>query len=112
MLLLAVAAAALTAPLAIPAEKQPVEERSHNVASIAVHTADLDLTAPEGLHRLDRRLRVAIRQACSTPSPLTARDQQRVRACISETGKAASLRRDALVAQARLRRDSLAYSRE
>jgi UrcA family protein len=92
LLPLAALAAALTAS---PAFAQPSAPSPQ-----IVHYADLDLSSPTGRRELDRRIGVAVREACGTASDADLHGRNLVQRCRVETRGAVAARRTAVLAAA------------
>lgn len=95
VLALAALAAAFTAA---PASAQ--EPISVSGGTIAVRTADLDLSTDRGVAKLDRRIRAAATLACGTASDFDLRGKNKARRCRSDTIASAAAQRDAAIAPA------------
>ena len=63
-----------------------------------VHHADLDLTKPRDVRRLDHRIRTALDQVCGTPSSAAPSGTVNVARCRAETARVANPQREAAVA--------------
>ncbi len=87
---LATLAAALTSA---PAFAQPAAS-----APQVVHYADLDLSSAAGRRELDRRIGIAVREACGTASDADLHGRNLVQRCRVETRQAIAARRTAAVA--------------
>jgi UrcA family protein len=87
---LAALAAALSAG---PAFAQPAGS-----AAQVVHYADLDLASAAGRRELDRRIGIAVREACGTASDADLHGRNLVQNCRVETRRAIAPRRTALLA--------------
>ena len=98
----AIAAAGLTAA--------PASAQVGAPHRIAVSHADLDLGTAEGRAALDLRVLHAARAACGTPSPADPRGRADVDACVAEARAAAAAQRDAAVALAQRRAQSVLAS--
>lgn len=90
LLPLATFAAALAAGPALAAPVAP--------AAQIVHYSDLDLSSPAGRRELDRRIGIAIREACGTASDSDLHGRNLVQRCRVETRQAVAARRTAAVA--------------
>ena len=90
LLPLAAFAAALTAGPAFAAPAAP--------ATRVVHYADLDLSSTAGRRELDRRIGIAVREACGTASDADLHGRNLVQRCRVETRQAVAARRTAAVA--------------
>ena len=86
---LLISAFAATPALAEPAP--PAESR------IVVTTADLNLASAKGQTSLDRRLAIAVSQACGTASVVDLAGQNEVSRCRDETSARIAADRDRLV---------------
>jgi UrcA family protein len=73
-------AAAFAAVTASPLLAQPAGS-----ATIAVHTADLDLRSPAGVAALDRRIRAAVELACGDLSDVDLHGKNAAQRCRAET---------------------------
>ena len=91
------ALAALTAAFtAVPAAAQgPIAVSG---GTIAVRTADLDLSSDRGVSKLDRRILTAAKLACGTASDFDVRGKNKVRRCRSETIASVAPQRQAALA--------------
>ena len=69
-------------------------------SAATVRTADLDLSTPAGIARLDRRIERAIDLLCGTAFPTDLDAQAEIGRCRAETMKSVSSRRAMLVARA------------
>ncbi len=80
--LAAVAAVSATGGLMLPTVADAAELKvGHELVSVAVSYADLDLSSAQGQARLDRRVRAAVKQLCRTgPNPSLA-DHMAEREC-------------------------------
>lgn len=67
-----VCTAAIAASAASAAQAETGEQRQ-----IAVRTADLDLSAPQGQATLDRRINTAVKQVCDLNSSIRDMNQRR-----------------------------------
>ena len=92
LLPLAAFAAALTA---IPAFAQPSAP-----APQIVHYADLDLSSADGRRELDRRIGIAVREACGTASDSDLHGRNLVQRCRVDTRQAVAARQSAALADA------------
>jgi UrcA family protein len=90
LLSLAAFAAALTAG---PAFAQPATS-----APQVVHYADLDLSSATGRRELDRRIGIAVREACGTASDSDLHGRNLVQRCRVETRQAIAGRKTAALA--------------
>ena len=88
--------AALATSFAVPAVSQPAAS-----ATIAVHTADLDLRSPAGLAALDRRINAAIEIACGDLSDVDLHGKNVAQRCRTATRAQAAAQRSNAVALAR-----------
>src|SRR3954469_18920528 len=88
--------AALAATLATPALAQSAPS-----ATVAVHTADLDLTSRAGRSALDRRINAAIEIACGDLSDVDLHGKNVAQRCRAETRAQAAAQRSNAVALAR-----------
>lgn len=95
VLALAALAAAFTAA---PASAQ--EPISISGGTIAVRTADLDLSSGRGVAKLDRRIRAAAGLACGTASDFDLRGKNKVRRCRHDTIASVAGQREAALASA------------
>ncbi|MEA2999239.1 MAG: hypothetical protein QOK17_1072 [Sphingomonadales bacterium] len=100
LLPLAALAATLTAG---PAFAQPGAP-----APQIVHYADLDLSSAAGRQELDRRIGVAVRDACGTASDADLHGRNLVQLCRVETRRAVAARRTAALAANGVSGDRLA----
>ena len=92
-LLISLAAAAITfAAAPAPAQTAP--------SQVVVSYADLDLSTPAGVRKLDRRLRSAVEIACGPISSADPAGKNRVRDCRAETLAVARAQRDTAIADA------------
>jgi UrcA family protein len=89
-------AAALAALTATPAFAQTAAP-----ATIAVHTADLDLSSPAGIAALDRRIRAAVDIACGDPSDVDLHGKNVAQRCRADTRAQAAAQRANALALAR-----------
>jgi UrcA family protein len=92
LLPLAVFAAALSSG---PAFAQPAAP-----AAQVVHYADLDLSSATGRRELDRRIGIAVREACGTASDVDLHGRNLVQHCRVETRRAIAAKRTAALAAA------------
>jgi UrcA family protein len=92
LLALASFAAALTAGPALAQAGAPAPQ--------VVRYADLDLSSATGRHELDRRIGVAVREACGTASDADLHGRNLVQRCRVETRKAVAARRTGVLAAA------------
>jgi UrcA family protein len=99
LLPLAAFAAALTAG---PASAQLA------ASARVVHYADLDLSSASGRHELDRRIGIAVREACGTASDADLHGRNLVQHCRVETRRAIAARHTAALAAARVPGNSYA----
>jgi UrcA family protein len=65
-----------------------------------VHYADLDLSSATGRHELDRRIGIAVREACGTASDADLHGRNLVQHCRVDTRRAIAARRSAALAAA------------
>ena len=90
--------AALSATLFVaPAFAQPTQPAA---ISHAVGYADLDLDDAEDVAKLDRRIAIAARAACGTPSATDLEGKNKLRHCRAMARESASLQRSRLIASA------------
>ncbi|MEA3063174.1 MAG: hypothetical protein QOJ94_2955 [Sphingomonadales bacterium] len=90
LLPLAALAATLTAG---PGFAQPAGS-----APQVVHYADLDLSSAAGRREFDRRIGIAVREACGTPSDADLHGRNLVQHCRVETRRAITAQRSAALA--------------
>ncbi|HEY5723516.1 MAG TPA: UrcA family protein [Allosphingosinicella sp.] len=93
VLALAALAAAFTAAPA--SAREPIAVSG---GTIAVRTADLDLSTDRGVSKLDRRIRAAATLACGTTSDFDVRGKNKARRCRAETIASVAPQRDAAIA--------------
>ena len=103
LLSLAVLAAAFTAQPAFA--QQPA---AAPVGAVVVRTADLDLASSSGVSALDRRIRVAVRQACGTASDTDLQGRNADRKCRADTRASVAPLRESAIANARRASPTLA----
>jgi UrcA family protein len=84
--------------LAAPASAQ---QPSSAPVTKAVGYADLDLASDSGRRQLDRRIRVAVENACGPTSDVDPAGKNFVRRCRDEAYEAASAQRSIAIAAAR-----------
>ena len=89
-------AAAFTALTVAPALAQPGAS-----ATIAVHTADLDLTSSAGVSALDRRIRAAVEIACGELSDVDLHGRNAAQRCRAEARAQAAAQRANAISLAR-----------
>ena len=89
-------AAAFAAITASPLLAQPPAS-----ATIAVHTADLDLTSPAGIAALDHRIQAAVELACGDLSDVDLHGKNVAQRCRAETRAQAAAQRANAIALAR-----------
>jgi UrcA family protein len=94
MKLVLIGAALVAAHLAAPAAANP--DGKHR--EIRVEVADLDLSSPEGISELDRRMARAVLKACGTAYYLEAEQLRDLDRCRSAALERATAARDALIA--------------
>jgi UrcA family protein len=92
LLPIAAFAAALTAGPALAQPSGPAPQ--------IVHYADLDLSSATGRSELDRRIGLAVREACGTASDSDLHGRNLVQRCRVETREAVAARRAAALASA------------
>ncbi|MFN7177470.1 MAG: UrcA family protein [Thermaurantiacus sp.] len=68
--------------------------------TVAVQTADLNLSTPAGQRTLDRRIRSAVKEVCGDPSSLVRGGRQTAMECRAETLAAVAQQRGRMVAAA------------
>lgn len=71
-------------------------------ASRHIATADLDLSRPADVHRLDARIAAAARRVCADRSSTLYGSYAAARSCVRATRRTAAVQRDAAVAAAAL----------
>jgi len=84
----------LSAFAATPALAQP---SSVAESRIVVRTADLDLSQSAGQRVLDRRIAIAVVEACGTTSNIDPAGKNEIRRCRAETSAQVAANRDRLV---------------
>lgn len=97
--------------LVVAATPAMAGDESANRPTRQVRTSDLNVSTPEGIAALDRRINVAARAICDSPDQSDLRARIAYRKCVAATRQAAQPQRDKLIAQANERQASIALSR-